>query len=264
MVYSFLAFIDESGDDGFRRFREAGSNGGSSRWLVLSALVIRQTHSLEAVAWRDEISGRMPERKSRDLHFKNLNHGQRVVTVQSLASRPVRVMSVLAAKERIRSDVYVEKNQLYFNLTRYLIERISWLCRDLRPSVPEGDGRVAITFSRRGGMSYKAFQEYLRRLERAQDDDVRIHWPVIDIDAVKALDHSRNASLQLADAAASAFAASLEPDRYGNCELRYAELLKPVTYHRNRKYLSYGVKLVPKPEECRLNAQQIRSLAIWK
>ena len=264
MAHSFLAFIDESGDDGFKQFRVAGSNGGSSRWLVLSALVFRQTHSLEAVSWRDEISAQMPERKSRDLHFKNLNHGQRVVTVQSLATKPVRVISILAAKEPVPAEVYVEKNQLYFYMTRYLIERVSWLCRDLRPNVPEGDGRVAITFSRRGGMSYTEFQEYLRRLQRDFDGDVRIHWPVVDIDAVKALDHSRNASLQLADAAASAFAASFEPDRYGNCELRYAELLKPVTYHRKRNYLSYGVKLVPRPEDCRLNQQQLRSLAIWK
>ena len=246
------------------RWHTAFSHGGSSRWLVLSALVFRQTYSLEAVAWRDEISTQMPERKSRDLHFKNLNHSQRVVAVQSLASRPVRVISVLAAKEPIPPGVYVEKNQLYFYMTRYLIERISWLCRDLRPHVPEGDGRVAITFSRRGGMSYTAFQEYLRRLQRAQDVDVRIHWPVVDIDAVRALDHSRNASLQLADTAASAFAASVEPDRYGNCELRYAELLKPVTYHRQKNYLSYGVKLVPRPEDCRLNAQQLKSLAIWR
>ena len=160
--------------------------------------------------------------------------------------------------------MYVEKNQLYFYMTRYLIERLSWLCRDLRPSVPEGDGRVAITFSRRGGMSYDDFRNYLRKLKADTSGDVRIHWPVIDIDAVDAQDHSRNASLQLVDAIASSFAAGVEPDRYGNCEPRYAELLKPVTYHRGSNYLSYGVKIVPKHEDCSLNQQQMNFIEIFK
>lgn len=39
MTHSFVAYIDESGDEGFT-FLEDGS--GSSRWLVLSALVMRK------------------------------------------------------------------------------------------------------------------------------------------------------------------------------------------------------------------------------
>ena len=172
-------------------------------------------------------------------------------------------MSVLSAKRPIPNGIYTDKNQLYFYMTRYLIERLSWLCRDMRPRVPEGDGRVAITFSRRGGMSYDNFRDYLRRLQAAEDQDVRIHWPVIDIDAVSAKDHSRNASLQLADAIASSFAAAFEPNQYGNCETRYAEILKPVTYHRNGNYLSYGVKLVPNADECQLNDEQRRAVALF-
>jgi hypothetical protein len=37
MPHSFLAFIDESGDDGFGNYREPGKSGGASHWLVLSA-----------------------------------------------------------------------------------------------------------------------------------------------------------------------------------------------------------------------------------
>ncbi len=38
----------------------------------------------------------------------------------------------------------------------------------------------------------------------------------------------------------------VEPNHYGNCEPRYAEILKPITYERRGNYLSYGVKVVPK------------------
>jgi hypothetical protein len=264
VTHSYLAFIDESGDDGLDKFREPGARGGASTWLIISACLFRKTHSLDAVAWRDEISARFPEKKSRKLHFANLNHGQRVVASQIIATKPLRALSVLAAKRPIPDGIYTDKNQLYFYMTRYLIERISWLCRDMRPKVPEGDGRVAITFSRRGGMSYDAFRSYLHRLQGATGEDIRIQWPVIDIDAVDAKDHSTSASLQLADAVASAFAAAVEPSQYGNCEMRYAEILKPVTYNRNGNYLSYGTKFVPRPEDCLLSEEQWKFVNLYK
>lgn len=263
MAHTYVAYVDESGDDGLDKpFRAVGNAGGSSKWLVISACLFRKAHSLDAVKWRDEISEKMPERKSRLLHFAKLNHGQKLAAVQTIASKPLRALSVIAAKEPIPEGIYTDKNQLYFYMTRYLIERLSWLCRDHRRHAREGDGRVAITFSRRGGMQYDNFRNYLELLKA--DDEVRIHWPVIDIGAVTAADHSSSASLQLADAIASAFAAGFEPDRYGNCEPRYAETLKPVTYHRGGNYLSYGVKLVPSYDECGLDQQQFKMIRIWK
>lgn len=265
MTHTYVAFIDESGDDGIDKpFRQIGGAGGSSKWLIISACLFRQTYSLEAVRWRDEISAKMPERQSRTLHFAKLNHGQKLATVQTIASKPLRAISIVSAKELIPAGIYTDKNQLYFYMTRYLIERLSWLCRDHRPLAPEGDGRVAITFSRRGGMQYDQFREYLQRLKADNSGEVRIHWPVIDIDAVAAADHSKSASLQLADAIASAVAAGFEPDRYGNCEPRYAETLKPVTYNRNKNYLSYGIKIVPSHDQCTLDQQQMKMLEIWK
>ena len=59
-------------------------------------------------------------------------------------------------------------------------------------------------------------------------------------------------------------AAAVEPDFYGNCEPRYAESLRPVTYHRKGNYLSYGVKLVPKFEECGLNDQQMKFIDLYR
>ncbi|WP_054303834.1 DUF3800 domain-containing protein [Gemmobacter sp. LW-1] len=256
MTHTYVAYIDESGDDGLGKYREPGGRGGASPWLVISACIFRATHQLDAVTWRDEISSRMPEKKSRTLHFKDLSHGQKVVAAQVIGNKPLRTVSILAAKRPIPDGIYTQKNQLYFYLTRYLIERISWLCRDMRPRAPEGDGRVKITFSRRGGMSYEDFRAYLTRLQGASSDDVRIHWPVIDISAVDAQDHSKLASLQIADAVASSFAAAVEPDIYGNCETRYSELLRGVTYNHKGKFLSYGLKSVPTLDRCLLSAEQ--------
>jgi len=264
MGHSYVAYIDESGDDGLGNFRANGAGGGQSHWLVLSACLYRRAFDLDAVRWRDDMAALVPGQRRRDLHFAKMPHGQRLAASRSLASRPVRRLSVLSNKPTIPNGVYTQKNQLYFYLTRYLIERLSWLCRDLRPQVPEGDGRVRITFSRRGGMSYTDFRDYLQWLRMTDAPDMNIHWPVIDIDAIDAIDHSRNAGLQLADTIASAFAAGVEIDRYGNCEPRYAEILKRITYERRGNYFSYGVKLVPPHHNMELAAEQVRFIDIFK
>lgn len=264
MTHSFLAYIDESGDDGIGKYRGPGGKGGSTKWLVISACILRQSYDLDAVQWRDEISALMPAKKRSDIHFSSMKHGQCVAAVQSLAARPIRAISILSNKTTIPDGVYTNKNQLYFYLTRYLIERISWFCRDMRPRVPHGDGRVKITFSRRGGMSYPQFREYLERLKATKDADTRIYWPVIDIKGIDARDHSTHAGLQLIDVIASAFAAGVEPDGFDNCECRYAEILKQVVYERGGNYLSYGVKFVPHPDEMDLTAQQKQMVRLFE
>ncbi|MBI2714071.1 MAG: DUF3800 domain-containing protein [Rhizobiales bacterium] len=262
MSHSFVALIDESGDDGLGKFREPGQQGGQTSWLVISACVYRIKREREVVGWRDSILAKMPEKKGRVLHFEGLTHQQRIVAAQSVGQFPLRLMSVLSNKRTIEPGTYTQKNQLYFYLTRYLIERISWFCRDEKAGAGES-GQVKIIFSRRGGMSYPDFREYLLRLR--QDPTVKIHWPVIDIDGIRAEDHSTRAGLQIADIITSSIASGIEPDRFGNCETRYAESLRRVTYRRNKNYFSYGVKLVPKLADMPpLSAEQMRFIDLYK
>lgn len=262
MSHSFVALIDESGDDGLGNFREPGLHGGQTSWLVISACVYRVSREKEVVEWRNGILAKIPEKKGKTLHFEGLTHQQRTLAAQSVGQFPLRLMSVLSNKRTIEPGTYTQKNHLYFYLTRYLIERVSWFCRDERPAAGE-NGQVKIIFSRRGGMSYPDFKEYLLRLQ--QDETVQIHWPVIDIDGIEAEDHSTRAGLQIADIIASSIASGIEPDRFGNCETRYAESLRRVTYRRNKNYFSYGVKLVPKLSEMpELSAEQMRFIDLFK
>lgn len=262
MAHSFIAYIDESGDDGLGNFRTPGGRGGQTSWLVISSCIFRFSRNHEVVSWRDAIMDKCQKKNTRNLHFIDLTHTQKVAATQHMAQLPIRAINVLSNKRTIPAGTYRTKNQLYFYLTRYLIERISWFCRDYRRLVKDGDGRVKIVFSRRGSMSYEDFRSYMLRLKG--DATVQIHWPAIDIDGIEALDHSRCAGLQLADPVASAFAAGIEHDTYGNCEARYAEILRPITYCRNKNYLSYGVKLVPKLESMSLSEQQMRCINLFK
>jgi Protein of unknown function (DUF3800) len=257
MAHSFIAYIDESGDDGLSHFRQLGQRGGASCWLNISCSVTRYTNDLETVTWRDSIAKIRPLAKKRSIHFADFNHSQRLAATQIYSKLPIRLLNVMSNKTTIEAGTYSEPNQLYFYLTRYLIERLSWLCRDMRPQVPEGNGLVKIVFSRRGGLSTVGFKEYLELLKRTNDPSIKIHWPVIDIDVIDAKDHSACAGLQLADIGASAIAAGLELDQFGNNEPRYGATVKPLVYCRNGNYFSYGLKIVPKPESMALSDQQI-------
>ena len=78
-----------------------------------------------------------------------------------------------------------------------------------------------------------------------------------------AQDQAARYGLQLADIAVSGLTAALEPDFYGNCEPRFARLLKPIVYHRGRNYLSYGAKMVPAAEGLELTNQQQEFVEIY-
>jgi len=265
MAHSFIAYIDESGDDGLPgHYRQPGIGGGASHWLTIGAVVWRLSRDLDAVGWAKEIRDRLPVQKRRwPLHFAEMDHGQRIMAINGIRNRPMRFTSVIANKPAIPAGTYVNKNQLYHYMSRYLIERISWLCRDNRPNVPEGDGRVKIIFARRGGMSTDDFKNYLHLLRNTEDPDIQIHWPVIDIEAIEAYDQPARFGLQLADLAVSGLTWALEPDFYGNCEPRFARSIKPIVYHRGANYMSYGTKIVPRHETLQLNEQQQEFIAIY-
>ncbi len=172
------------------------------------------------------------------------------------------MIAAISNKTTIQPGIFVNKNQLYFYIARHVIERLSWFCRDLRIDVPEGDGKLRLVFSRRGGLSYDGFREYLTRLR--DDGDNSIHWPVIDIEAIEARDHSTDAGLQLADCGASAIASAFEPDPYGNVEAQYLHALQEMIYSRQGNYLSYGLKLIPGIDQMPLTQQQAAALQPFK
>lgn len=255
MTHSFHVYIDESGDDGMASFRQVGNGGGSSHWLAVGACIVRASRDLELVALRDRIKNECrPRATKRDIHFKEFNHAQKRRACQIIAGQPLRFSCVLGLKNTQNADAFTQKNQLYFYLTRFLIERVSWLCRDMRRSVPEGNGMAKITFSRRGGLSYDGFKSYLERLKNSYDTE--IHWPVIDIPVVDAQDHSRIAALQIADCGVSAIAAAIEPDQYGNVEHSYLHEIARNIYNRRGNFLSYGLKSLPALDEASLTSSQ--------
>ena len=97
-----------------------------------------------------------------------------------------------------------------------------------------------------------------------ENPDTKVHWPVIDIEAIDAQDHSRSAALQIADCGVSAIAAAIEPDQFGNVEKTYLHELKSNIYSRKGKYLSYGLKTLPALESLKLSKSQQNAFEDFK
>ena len=66
---------------------------GSSRWLVLSAVVFRKSKDLQAVRVMREVRALLNKDPKKALHFRDIKHEHRVPYVRALASAPVRTVS---------------------------------------------------------------------------------------------------------------------------------------------------------------------------
>ena len=243
---SFVAYIDESGDEGFV-FHPDG--GGSSRWFVLSAAIIRQTNDLQMVSCLKEVRDVLNKAPKNPLHFVDLKHEQRVPYVRRVGALPIRTVSVLIYKPQITEPEKFQNTKylLYRYATRLLLERVSWLCRDERRD-GEGDGFAEIIFSNRSNMSYEEIRDYLRLLINQTETDphkVQIDSTVIDPNRIRAVEHSKLAGLQVADAIASGFHFALKVNRYGETEASYLPHLQKSIYRHKGTALGYGVKLWP-------------------
>lgn len=237
MAVSFVVHVDESGDEGFR-FDE-----GSSEWFLLSGVVLRRSSELSEVKLVDEVRDQLGKPPKKPLHFRDLKHHHRVPYVDRIAQASLRIVNILVHKPSLTEpEVFQQGYRLYFYAVRYLLERVSWFCRDHRRADDPGDGTAEIVFSNRASMSYTEMREYLTLLA---DLRTSIVWDVIKPKQVVAYSGTRRMGLQIADAVAGSFYKAVELDRLGYTEDRYARTLRPVVYRYNGRARNYGLKFWP-------------------
>lgn len=267
MASSFRAYIDESGDDGFL-FKAGG--GGCSDWMILSAAVIRTKNDTELVRALAEVRTTLNKAHNFPLHFRDLDHDKRRAYVARLAATPTKMISIAAYKKSpVATNPFLGQKHLFYRyLTRLLVERISWLCRDERHP-GEGDGRTELIFSDKSSMSYQDVRDYIDHLKKkcaTPGHGINIDWGAIDSANVSSVAHSKLAGLQAADAVATGLYYAVTPNKYGQTEPGYAEALLPRYYrYNNSKLFGYGVKWWPwsfgKIEAAN---PHLKKLAAWK
>lgn len=252
MTLGFVAYIDEAGDEGLGKLALPNPSPGQSKWLVIGGILVREEHDRELPKWRDEVMALFAGKSHRNLHFRTLNHNQKVAAVEQLATKTFGICCVCSNKITLCDGgkyfrLFTQKGHLYNYLTRYLLERLTTAVRD----VADRSGQkceLRVVFSRRGGTDYQSMRDYLilMRDGRERRRPVRnIDWSVFSPENIKVENHSLWAGLQLADVVTSATAAGLEPNIYGNYEPRYASTLARRFLTKNKKVLGTGLVLIP-------------------
>lgn len=250
MPVSFVVYIDESGDEGFR------FDKGSPRWFALSAVITQKPTDLETVKLVDRVRAEVLKKKDNDpLHFRELKHEQRIPFIHAIAEANLKSVSVLIHKPSITStEIFQQKNRLYFYAARLLLERVSWYCGRHQNLVKEGDGSAQIIFSNRASMKYEEFRDYMNTLKlRTKLNNYNIDWGIIKSDQIEA-HNPKLMGLQLADAVASGFFYGVNLNQYGFAEERYARMLKTVVFNREGQFKGYGLKFWPR--ECEAKVQE--------
>lgn len=258
MAAEFVVYIDEAGDEGFKFL---DGERGSSRWFVLSAAVIRKSNDSHMVQVAREARAILEKPEKYVLHFRNLRHEQRVPFVKLIGGAPIKTVHVIAHKPSISDPETFQReaHKLYRYLTRLLLERVSWLCRDHSPK----EKRAAdLIFSNRSAMSYEELRDYLGRLlmTHANGDNINIDWDVVNPNRVRAVNHDKLAGLQIADAVATSAYYAVNKSQYGEVEDRYFRLLKKTLYRRGGRVDGYGLKLWCQNEAEKERLAEIASL----
>lgn len=260
----YTAYIDEAGDEGFGKLA-SGTSEGQSRWLCVGACIVTHENDLKLPGWRNEILAKFPKKKTRDLHFRDLKHEQKIVVCQQISKLPIGVCVTLSHKITIQGSkwesTFKKKGYLYNYLLRWLLERITDVCR--RSGGPGASLRLV--FSRRANTDYKTMKEYFNLMKEGREfmpQSRRIDWTLIDIENISVENHSKWAGLQISDCVTSAFFLAVEPNVYGNYEHTYAKLLKDrLLKSRNGSYLNCGLTPVPSWVKCQANPRQIEFFA---
>lgn len=246
-TFSFRVYIDESGDEGFV-FKP--DNQGSSRWLILSAVVLRKSQDVDIVNLMRGIRAKLRRNPKQALHFYKMEHAQSVVYARMVgeATPLLHTVSVLIHKPSISDpETFAsQKHSLYRHASRLLLERVSWFCRE-HHKPDEGNGTAEFIFSNRDQMSYDELRDYLRHLRDGPDrEQTSIDWAVVNPDHVRAVQHEQMAGLQIADAVAHSLYDAASPNRFGDTEDKYARLILPTLYrHKGGKAIGYGLKFWP-------------------
>ncbi|MFN3399530.1 MAG: DUF3800 domain-containing protein [Ferrovibrio sp.] len=273
---SFIAYIDEAGDDGLKRVRPMDPTG-SSEWFVLSAVLVSAEHEKEVLPWVKELVTQIKQHQRRDIHFSHLRADKRIMVCEALSQLPVRCFAVVSNKKNMqghrnsRAEKIPSKNWFYCWMLRLLLERVTDYCERRSTRVSPSNGVVRIEFSRRGGMSYSQFRAYLAYIRRQSSvgrlylNTGDIKWDYIDEHRIFTYDHRERAGLQLADVVASAFYQAATGKSGDESDIAPAKTLAPrMCVARNGTVFNYGLKFMPAYYKAQLTPVQKRIFEFYK
>jgi uncharacterized protein DUF3800 len=224
------AFIDESGDDGF--------STKSTEWLVVVAFVVHKARSAAAIENWGKCKIDAHRRPDERLHWKNLEHNAKKAVLRRVLECEFDVVAVAAHKPSFAPDEVLRLKcpTLYCFLTKFLVERLSWLAR-------EHNCKVNITFEDRPQVNFTELREYI--FVKLKEPGVNTQISFEHLGGFNCKHVSQEVRLELADTMAGAIGNGLNNDAFGGIETSYALHLLPKIWARRGNLYSYGFKICP-------------------
>ncbi len=246
--YSFIAYIDESGDIGINP-----EKGGSSQWFGIAAFVVRASNDINLVRHKKNILETCGC-QTNFIHMKEItNEDKRRYIAQEVAKFESKCIVVLSNKISLyNKGVFLDKDSYYQYMCRYLLERITSCCTKWHKEINEGNGKVKIIFATRGGMNYDALKSYLCTLrdspavnEKIEKQNLpKINWDIIDIDEVQNIPSDKRVGLQFADVLSYSFFKAVNKNNYGMVNVGYCKLFEKRMYASNGRIWHHGLTIV--------------------
>ena len=182
MPNEFIAFIDESGDEGFNLVPPPRKL--STEWFVMAAAICRtdQGNLVDAAVQKYHADSG----KTRTFHFAKQRHEDRIGFINCVRDSGIIFTSVFAHKPSLTQFAGLRQSHFLFYYTaKLLIERITWYAHYASRVTPKG--KVRIVFSNRGQLKRADLFAYLGRLRRATALEQWLGIEVGNHDKIKAL-----------------------------------------------------------------------------
>lgn len=226
------AYIDESGDPGTR--------GSGSRWLALGCAMLAdgEAPAVEAAVRRArEIIG---GRSLNNLHFKELQHDDKVGTLNLIADETWTGVVVAFDKSKITPGSRLNApRSLYNYAARFLVERVA----DYAERVQEP---ARVHFERSRVFDLDEFTGYIDRVKR--EDGANVNLRLISPELMQVIRKGEAPELEIADGVAHAAFRALEPHRkWGHIEPAYLNILLPKLLRSgsNGQLVGWGLVILP-------------------
>lgn len=238
----FNAYIDESGDEGFKN--------GSSQWFIISSVLVDRDNDQNVATAINNIKYRLWQTQTtQPLHWVKLDHKRKRVAISEVAKHNFVLFSVALEKkflDRKRFDSHYEHENrakfrwaMYFYAAKLLVERVC-IYADR-----EG-AKVNLIFENRSSISYRDLRDYLTLMTVYPGPYGK---PTINQETIKSLEAKNKQTrklLQVADICSGALYDALQINQYGDIEESYLMSLDDKFHRVDGKLWGYGLKLFPR------------------